>query len=157
MIENFKQSSSARFTSVSRFERDFFSPMRNLGQQALDDFGGSDLLDATVRFEEAMARLAAVGRASAGGGVAATDLMAARRAWDDGRTALNHYVATLNGLAGDATGLRLAAVPADASGAAARQPRYLAFKKELAKCQQGGVGVNMCAGIMRKYTGDGTV
>jgi hypothetical protein len=40
---------------------------------------------------------------------------------------------------------------ARADGSRGSKARYVAYKKELAKCQQGGLGVNTCQNLMERY------
>jgi hypothetical protein len=103
---------TGRVAASSRMERDFYGPMRGLAA-SLDDFGGEELLAATVRFERAMLQLAAVASAN-GGAVSAAEEQRAQSYWEEGRVALNDYAAALNALykrgGGDST--LIAEVPA---------------------------------------------
>ncbi|CAM9468021.1 unnamed protein product, partial [Discosporangium mesarthrocarpum] len=150
VISQFKMSSSARFASVSRMERDFYTPLRAVAQ-GLEDFGGEDLVGYTASFEGAMADLNEVAGRAAGGPVSPADKAKAASTWEYGRVVLNKYLSTLNTLTGT-KGPKFESIPKDTEGGSEeRRERFLNFKKELAKCQQGGLGVNVCADIMQQY------
>ncbi|KAG5178130.1 hypothetical protein JKP88DRAFT_350397 [Tribonema minus] len=157
--EQVKMPATGRVAAVSRMERDFYGPMRSLAS-ALDDFGGEDLVAATVKLEAAMAALAVetAGRSQRGGGTTAAQEQRARQLWEDGRSALNSYASSLNRIwqQGGGRGDVLAAVAAEPAGdASSARRRYIAYKKELAKCQQGGLGVNVCQNLLERYTAGG--
>jgi len=148
MLDAFRASSDARFASVSRFERDFYTPMRNLGQAFPEEQGGDELLAAARGLEGAAARLEELGK-QAGAAVAPAERAAAAAAWEEGRRAINAFIGELNARQSRVAMAEIAPTEADSTRS---RKKFIAYKKELAKCQQGGLGVNVCQDIMSKYT-----
>jgi len=149
VLDQFKVSGSARFVSVSRMDRDFFSPMRLLAKSVPEDEGGSDLEQVTERFESSMRRLQSVAK-GVGGDVTKELKKEAQDAWESGRQDINTYMRLANQLIAEPAEVAPFTLLPSASDDSPRRDKYIKIKKVLAKCQQGGVGVNVCGDVLKQ-------
>mmetsp|Transcript_35689 Transcript_35689/g.112150 ORF Transcript_35689/g.112150 Transcript_35689/m.112150 type:complete len:279 (-) Transcript_35689:182-1018(-) len=153
-----------RFASVSRVERDIVAPLRSLAQGIPEDAGGSDIDVAARQLDAAMSRLRVLvganavttfdNAAASGSQVPEAVVKEALGYWEDGRQGLNVAIDIVNQLADGSAAKKIDPVPKVGEGNTKRsRDRYLGYKRDAAKCQQGGLGANVCQGLMDKYIG----
>jgi len=159
--------------SISRLEREFITPMRQIALAFPPDMGGEDMQTSIDKFQKAMYTLASQARKGATNGItappSAAEVKGVEDAYNSGRTALNSFFAAVNEGVG---AKRLVPVTKGGIGYPRSKGLYTQLKKDAALCRNRGgealagiwgnlmvygtvPGVNPCGNAAERYFSQG--
>jgi hypothetical protein len=124
--------------SVSRLEREFFTPMRILVSSVPPDME-DDLQSAFNKFQVAMGKLTRLARAGQTTGDLAmpedSEIVEVKKSWEEGRESLNKFFVALNVITGTD---RMTTIPEGGEGYPRSKKRFKQLQKDLAMCRNRG-------------------
>jgi hypothetical protein len=159
--------------SVSRLDREFILPMRQIALAFPPDLGGEEMLGAIDKFQRSMFSLSAQARRGATSGITAgptaKEIKDVEAAYDGGRMAMNSFFATLNEVT---SSKRLVDIPKVGGAYPRSEKLYTQLLKDAALCRNRGgealagiwgnlmvygtvPGVNPCGNAAQNYYSQG--